>query len=243
MSLRNKDKSEFREGIAAGIPIGLGYFAVSFSLGIAAANAGLGPIGAFIASMFCNASAGEYAGFSLIAIGASYFEMALMTLIVNARYLLMSCAMSQKLSHDTKMRHRFLLGWYVTDELFAISVSRSGYLNPMYTYGAIMIAAPLWAIGTALGAAAGSLLPVSLVSAFSVALYGMFLAVIIPAAKNNKVVAGLIAVSFTLSCVAAYLPALSEISDGTKTIILTVVISAVAALIFPIKQTEVEENA
>ena len=241
MSLKNK--SELREGIAAGIPIGLGYFAVSFSLGIAASNAGLTPIQSFIASMLCNASAGEYAGFSLIAACASYFEIALMTFIVNARYLLMSCAMSQKLSPDTKMGHRFLLGWYVTDELFAISVGRDGYLNPTYTYGAIMIAAPLWALGTALGAAAGSLLPMSVVSAFSVALYGMFLAVIIPAGKANKVVAGLIAASFVLSCAATYLPMLSEISDGTKTIILTVVISAVAAIIFPRKEEEVAEDA
>lgn len=229
--------------MSAGIPIGLGYFAVSFSLGIAAANAGLNPLQSFIASMFCNASAGEYAGFALIAIGATYFEIALMTFIVNARYLLMSCAMSQKLSPDTKMRHRFLIGCYVTDELFAISVSRNGYLNPRFAYGAVMMSAPLWAIGTALGAAAGALLPTSVVSAFSVALYGMFLAVIIPAAKENKIVACLIAVSFASSFAATYLPALAEISDGTKTIILTVVISAAAAIIFPRKQTEVAENA
>ncbi len=240
MKIETKEKSEFGEGIAAGVPIGLGYFAVSFSLGIAAANAGLSAIGAFIASALCNASAGEYAGFSIIAIGGTYFEIALMTFIANARYLLMSCAMSQKLSTDTKMRHRFALGWYVTDELFAISIARPGYLNPSYTYGAIAVAAPLWAIGTALGVVAGALLPTSLVSAFSVALYGMFLAVIIPVAKENKVVAGLIAVSFALSFAVRYLPVLS---DGTKTIILTVVISAAAAILFPIKRGEVAENA
>ena len=243
MKDKTKNRSEMREGISAGIPIGLGYFAVSFSLGLAAANAGLSPIQSFIASALCNASAGEYAGFSLIAIGASYFEIALMTFIANARYLLMSCAMSQKLAPDTKMLHRFALGWYVTDELFAISVGRQGYLNPTYTYGAIIVAAPLWAIGTALGAAAGSLMPTSLVSAFSVALYGMFLAVVIPAAKENKVVAGLIAVSFGLSLTVRYLPKLSSISDGTKTIILTVVISVAAAIIFPRRIAEVAENA
>ena len=164
----------FCEGMRDGVPIALGYFAVSFSLGIAARNAGLTPIQGFFASLFNNASAGEYAAFSLIAAGATYLEVAIITLIANARYLLMSCALAQKFAPGTPFFHRLIIGYDVTDELFGITIARPGYLNPFYTYGAIALAAPAWAMGTALGIIAGNLLPVRVVSALSVALYGRF---------------------------------------------------------------------
>lgn len=140
----------FCEGMRDGVPIALGYFAVSFSLGIAARNAGLTPIQGFFASLFNNASAGEYAAFSLIAAGATYLEVAIITLIANARYLLMSCALAQKFAPGTPFFHRLIIGYDVTDELFGITIARPGYLNPFYTYGAIALAAPAWAMGTAL---------------------------------------------------------------------------------------------
>ena len=149
----------FCEGMRDGVPIALGYFAVSFSLGIAARNAGLTPIQGFFASLFNNASAGEYAAFSLIAAGATYLEVAIITLIANARYLLMSCALAQKFAPGTPFFHRLIIGYDVTDELFGITIARPGYLNPFYTYGAIALAAPAWAMGTALGIIAGNLLP------------------------------------------------------------------------------------
>lgn len=235
------NRAAFRDGIRDGIPIGLGYFAVSFSLGIAAKNAGLNPFQSFLASLLCNASAGEYAGFTLIAAGAAYVELAVITLITNARYLLMSCAMSQRLNPDMPGYHRLFMAFHITDELFGIAIARPGCLNPYYSYGAVLVAAPCWAFGTALGAAAGSLLPLRLVSAFSVALYGMFLAVIIPAAKKDRVVAGLIICCFTASFCTAYLPVFSGISSGTRTIILTLVLSTAAALLFP-KTTDEEEE-
>ena len=148
----------FCEGMRDGVPIALGYFAVSFSLGIAARNAGLTPIQGFFASLFNNASAGEYAAFSLIAAGATYLEVAIITLIANARYLLMSCALAQKFAPGTPFFHRLIIGYDVTDELFGITIARPGYLNPFYTYGAIALAAPAWAMGTALGIIAGNLL-------------------------------------------------------------------------------------
>ena len=144
-------------GIRDGIPIGLGYFAVSFSLGIAARKAGLSPFQGFLASLFNNASAGEYAAFTLIAANAGYLQVAIITLIANARYLLMSCALAQRFSPDTPFFHRFLIGYDVTDELFGITIARPGWLNPYYTYGAILVAAPAWSIGTALGIIAGNL--------------------------------------------------------------------------------------
>lgn len=235
------NQAAFRDGIRDGIPIGLGYFAVSFSLGIAAKNAGLTPFQGFLASLLCNASAGEYAGFTLIAAGAAYIELAAVTLITNARYLLMSCAMSQRLDPDMPGLHRFLMAFHITDELFGIAIARPGCLNPYYSYGAVLIAAPCWAFGTALGVAAGSLLPLRLVSAFSVALYGMFLAVIIPAARKDRVIAVLIICCFAASFCAAYLPAFSGMSDGTRTILLTLVLSSAAALLFP-KNTEEESK-
>ena len=231
------------DGMRDGVPIGLGYFAVSFSLGIAAKNAGLTPFQGFLASLLCNASAGEYAGFTLIAAGATYLELAVVTLIANARYLLMSCAMSQRLDPAMPGFHRPLMAFHITDELFGIAIARPGCLNPFYSYGAVLVAAPCWAVGTALGAIAGGLLPLRLVSAFSVALYGMFLAVIIPAARQSKVIAWLIVLCFGASYGAAHLPAVSQVSGGTRTIILTVVLSAAAALLFPQNTEEDETNA
>ncbi len=238
-SITNTNKLIFKRdifcaGMRDGIPIGLGYLAVAFSLGIAARNAGLNGAQSFLASMLCNASAGEYAGFTTIAANAAYLENALITLVANARYLLMSCAMSQRLAPGTSLPHRLLMGYYLTDELFGIAIARPGYLNPWYTYGAVLIAAPCWALGTALGTIAGNLLPLRFVSAFSVALYGMFLAVIIPPARKNKKVAGIVALCFVVSYAASKLPIVSDWSDGTRTIVLTIVIAAAAALLFPI---------
>ncbi len=240
--IKINNKQAFRDGMRDGFPIGLGYLAVSFSLGIAARNIGLDAFQAFLTSLLCNASAGEYAGISLIGASAAYIEVAVMTLIVNARYLLMSCAMSQRMNPKTGLFHRLVMSFYITDELFAVSIARPGYLNPYYTYGAVLTASPLWAIGTALGAIAGNLLPLRLVSAFSVALYGMFLAVIIPPARKNKILALIIVFCFAVSFAATYLPVISDISAGTRTIVITVVISSAAALIFPKKQDNEEDT-
>lgn len=234
----NSHNKVLREGIRDGIPIGLGYLAVSFSLGVAARNAGLSAFQGFLVSLLNNASAGEYAGFTVIAANGAYFEIFLMTLIANARYLLMSCALSQKFSPDTPLIHRIFVGYDVTDEIFGITIARPGMLEPFYSYGAILIAAPAWAGGTALGVIAGNLLPARAVSALSVALFGMFLAVIIPPARKNRVIALFVLVSFAASFAATYLPLISQLSGGTRTIILTVLISAIAAILFPVNEEE-----
>lgn len=230
--MENK-RTAFLNGMKDGIPIGLGYFAVAFSLGVAARNAGLTPFQGFLVSLLCNASAGEYVGITMIAAGVTYLEIALGTLVANARYLLMSCALSQRMQPGMPLRHRLLMAFHVTDELFGIAIARPGYLNPYYSYGAVLTASPPWAIGTALGVIAGNMLSPRLVSAFSVALYGMFLAVIIPPARKDKIIAGLIVICFAISYIAAQLPVLSGLSEGTRTIILTVAISSAAALLFP----------
>ncbi len=236
----SENKTALRDGMRDGIPIGWGYLAVAFSLGIAARNAGLNAAQACLASLLCNASAGEYAGFTVIAANASYIEMAFLTLIANARYILMSCAMSQRMSPSTGSFHRIIMGFDITDELFGIAMARPGSLNPYYTYGAMLVSIPMWAAGTAIGTAAGNILPLSLVSAFSVALYGMFLAVIIPPAHRDRVICLIVAVCFALSFAASKLPYISTVSEGTRTVILTVVISSAAALLFPRKEDKEE---
>lgn len=231
-----QNRQDLLQGFRDGIPIGLGYFAVAFSLGIAAKNAGLTPFQAFLTSALCHASAGEYAGFTVIAAAASFLEMATITLIANARYLLMSCAMSQRIDPSMPFFHRLVMSFFITDELFGIAIARPGYLNPWYSYGAILFASPCWAVGTALGAIAGNLLPLRLVSAFSVALYGMFLAIFIPPARKNKVILCIVILCFVSSGLASVLPVVSGWSEGTRTILLTLIISTGAALLFPRKE-------
>lgn len=228
----------YARGLKAGVPIGLGYLAVAFTLGIAAKNAGLTAFQATLTSFLINASAGEFVGFTLIGAGASYLEVAIMELVANARYLLMSFSLSQKLSPKTGIGHRMLIGWYVTDEVFGVSISAPGYLNPFYTYGAISLACPGWAIGTCLGVIVGNILPASLVSALSVGLYGMFIAIFVPPSKTSKVIGGLVLVSMALSFAFNRIPVFDGISSVVKTIILTVAISAAAALLFPIREVK-----
>ncbi len=233
----NSTSKVFWKGFRDGIPIGLGYFAVSFSLGIVAQKAGLSATQGFVASFLNVASAGEYALFSLIQNGTTCAAIVIAMLIINARYLLMSCSLSQKFSPKTAFIHRLLVGFGITDEIFGISVAQEGCLNPYYNYGAMIIAIPLWAIGTSLGIVAGNLLPLRVVSAFSVALYGMFVAIIIPPAKGNKVIFFTVLISFLSSFLFSILPYLREISSGTRTIILTVIISAVVAWVKPVSNS------
>ena len=233
-------KEAFLKGMRAGIPIALGYLAVSFSLGIAAKAVGLTAFQGFLASLLNSASAGEYAMFSLIGAGASIVELIFVSIVANGRYLLMSCALGQRFSEDTPLIHRFGVGLYITDEIFSLSVSIPGKLNPYINYGAIAVAVPSWAIGTALGIIAGNILPARIVSALSVALYGMFIACFIPPAKKDKVLLFAIPVCFLLSYLAFRLPYIGELSEGTRAVILTVVIASVLAVAFPVKDEEEE---
>ena len=232
----------FLEGLRDGLPIGLGYFAVAFSLGIVARNAGLNASQGFIASFLNVASAGEYALFTSIQAKATYLEIAIITLIVNARYMLMSCALAQKFESKTPMIHRFLVGFGITDEIFGITIARPDYINPWYNYGAILISVPLWSIGTSLGVIAGNFLPARVVSALSVALYGMFLAIIVPPAKKNLTIMIAVIVSFAASYLCTILPYVKELSGGNRTIILTVIISTVVALVKPIKDDAADKK-
>lgn len=231
-------KNYFAAGIKDGIPICLGYIAVSFTFGIMTGNAGLSVWEAVLISATNVTSAGQFAGLNLILASASYMEMAVTQLIINLRYCLMSCALSQKFSSNTPFFHRFVVAFGVTDEIFAVSVCREGKLSPFYSYGVMSVAIPGWILGTFLGIVSGNLLPARIVSALSVALYGMFIAVIIPPTKGNKVLAGIVLISMLMSTVFTYAPALSNISSGFRIIILTILIAGVAAYFFPVPDEE-----
>ena len=225
-------------GLRDGLPIGMGYFAVAFSLGITARNAGLNPLQGFIASFLNHASAGEYALYSLIAAKAAFWEIAAVILITNIRYLLMSTALSQKIRPETPMLHRLGAGFCITDEIFGLGIAWPGWLSLAYLGAAFLLADLMWSAGTMTGIIAGNILPANVVSALSVAIYGMFLAIIIPPARKNRVIAGLVVAAFACSFAANRLPVLSGMSDGLKVILLTVVIAGIAAVLFPVKDEE-----
>ncbi len=227
----------FKNGFKNGIPIFLGYLAVSFTFGIAARDAGITSLQAVLISATNLTSAGQFAALGVIATSASYIEMALTQLVINLRYCLMSSSLSQRF--DTKMKgyHRYFIAFGVTDEIFGVS---SAYPNenvpPAYCYGLIAASWPGWVGGTALGCLSGSILPDSILSALGVALYGMFIAIIVPPTKNNKVLLGIVIISMLLSLGFAVTPILKEISSGFRVIILTVIIAGIAAWLFPIKE-------
>ena len=233
--------AQWKSGMKDGIPIFLGYFAVSFAFGIMAKKAGLTVFQAVFMSATNLTSAGQFAALALIGSSAPYLEMAVTQLVINLRYCLMSCSLSQKLGPETPLVHRFLVAFGVTDEIFGVSVCKEGILTPFYCYGLMSVAIPGWSLGTLCGVISGSLLPDRMISALSVALYGMLIAVIVPHAKGNKLIGGIILISMLLSLLFAVTPFLSQISSGFKIIILTLLIAGAAAVLFPVKEAANEE--
>lgn len=233
----------FKEGVRDGMPICLGYLAVSFAFGIQAAGIGLTAGEAGLMSALNLTSAGQFAALSAIAAAAAYIELAFTQLVLNLRYFLMSCALSQKLAPETRLLHRCLVAFGVTDEIFAVSVSRSGTLSPYYSYGLMAAAIPGWTLGTIGGAVAGNLLPAVLTSALGIALYGMFIAIVLPEAKKHRTVAGVALLSMALSAVFTFAPVLSGLSSGLRIILITLLVAGGAAYLFPLKDKPVEEAA
>lgn len=239
--MKDTNLKQFTKGIKNGIPISLGYLAVAFTLGIQAKKVGITAFQGAVASFGLHASAGEYIAFTLFGANASILVMVMMEIVANARYLLMSCALSQKIPTDTPIWKRLLMGYFVTDEIFGVSIAVPGKLNPYYTFGLAAIASPGWVLGTAFGVLLGNALPLRVVSALSVGLYGMFIACIVPEGKKNRVVAGVIVVSFILSYLFNELSVFAGISSGVKIMILTVVIALAAAILFPVKEEDANE--
>lgn len=234
---RQENKKWFLKGMRHGVPIGLGYFAVAFTLGIMAKEIGITPLQSALMSFTMHASAGEFAAMTVIAAGSGYAEMAITQLVINLRYLLMSCALSQKVSEKMPFYHRLFVSYFITDEIFGISSTVDGKLNPWYSYGAAFVASPGWVFGTFLGAVVGNILPANVASAMSVALYGMFLAIIIPPARKNKVIAVIVVASMLASSVFTWLAEYIPLSSGMRILILTVVIAGIAAYVHPMEES------
>ena len=223
----------FIRGLRDGLPIGLGYFAVSFAFGIQAVAAGLTPFEAGLLSLTNLTSAGQLGGLDVIRTGGSYLNMAAMQLIINLRYLLMSSALSQKLDPKTSTGKRAAIAYGVTDEIFAVSIMTQGRLEPGYSSGVIPTATLGWVAGTVLGAVAGSILPQLLINALGLALYAMFIAVIVPPARKVRPVTAAVMMAMALSAVFYWLPAMRALPGGMPIIIVTVAVSALCAVVWP----------
>ncbi len=245
-----KPIQEFKCGVKHGIPIALGYFAVSFTFGIAAARYGMNAFTSGLLSLLNVTSAGQFAGLEVIAASGTYFELIMTQVIINLRYSLMSFALSQKINKDTKDGHRLLMAYGVTDEIFGISASRPGVLSPYYNYGAMAVAIPGWTLGTVAGTISGTLLPKMILTALAVAIYGMFIAIIIPPARDDKYVLYSILIAMGISSIFKYLPMLSEkgivmisemgrlagkVTGGFVIIIATVIAAGVMSVIRPVE--------
>ena len=232
----------FKRGIQDGIPIGLGYFAVSFTFGMMAVSGGLTAWQAVLISLTNLTSAGQFAGLGILVAGGSMWEMALTQLVINLRYCLMSFSLSQKLEKNISTGHRLAVAFGVTDEIFGVSASQEGRLSPWYNYGVMSMAIPGWTLGTLVGAVLGNVLPGFLVSALNVAIYGMFLAVIIPPAKKNKAVLGVVIGAMAISTVFAVVPVLNKVSSGFVIIITTLIVAGLAAHFSPIPEEKEAES-
>ena len=230
----------FREGLRDGLPIALGYLTVAFGFGLTAVQAGLYPLTALILSLINETSAGQTAGLSVIAAHGTLIEMALTQFIINLRYALMGLSLSQKLNDDFHTPQRLLVAFGITDEIFAVASAQEDRVSPVYMYGLILISFLGWTLGTFFGAAAGQILPQSLTDAMGLVLYGMFLAIIIPPARNNRVLAGVVVISMAASLLFDKTPGLQNISSGFRIIIITLIIAGIAAYFFPVKEAHHE---
>ena len=230
--------NKFATGFKDGIPIGLGYLSVSFTFGMMAAKGGLSILQAVFISLTNVTSAGQLAGLNLMLAGAPLFEVALTQLVINIRYALMSLSLSQKVDGSMTAGRRMFFSFCNTDEVFAVSSGKDGKVG--WNYLAALMIAPYtgWAVGTLLGATAGTLLPDMLRDALGVAIYGMIIAIIIPPSKKNKSVCVCVILAAILSCILYYTPGLKNISSGFAIIICAVAVSALCAKFFPIKEEE-----
>ena len=229
-------KSEFQKGLRDGVPIALGYLSVSFSVGIMAVSGGLSVFQGALMSLTNVTSAGQFAGIQIITAGGTGLELILTQFVINLRYALMSLSLSQKLSEEMPLWQRMVVAFANTDEIFAVAMNHAKSLTFSYMLGLQSLPILGWTGGTILGAAAGELLPKSLGNALSVALYGMFIAVVVPVAKKLKPVFWVVAMAALLSCLIYYVPLFSGISAGISIIICTVAAAAVGAVLFPVEE-------
>ena len=233
---KNMNRSEFFAGMKAGMPVCIGYFSVSFGFGAMAVAQGLSIFQAILISASNLTSAGQFAGLTVITSGAIILEMILTQLVINSRYALMSLALGQRFGTNVGTSRRLFAAFFNTDEVFALGMARREPLTVRFFVGAGTVAALGWTSGTAMGAIAGSLLPVSVRAALGVMLYGMFIAIVIPQAKQEKSLFACMIIALIFSCLFTWVPGLNQISSGFIIVICTVTTASLCALLFPIKE-------
>lgn len=228
---------DFKKGLKDGIPIALGYFSVSVAFGVLAVQGGLSWLESVMISLFNLTSAGQKAGLDIIVTGGTLIEIALSQLLINARYSLMGISLSQKLDKNFTSPYRLVLGFAITDEIFAVASSKK-VVSRSYLAGLAVLPIIGWSGGTLCGALLGGIMPAIIQSALGVALYGMFIAVFIPAAKQEKSVLCVVGIAIICSCMMYYLPLLSKVSSGFAVIICTLIAASLGALLFPREEEE-----
>lgn len=231
---------EFAAGVKAGMPVCVGYFSVSFGFGAMALAQGLSIWQAVLISASNITSAGQFAGLTVIAAAATIAEMILTQLVINSRYALMSLALGQRLSPQVGMGRRLMMAFFNTDEVFALGMARGSWLTPSFFVGAGAIAAAGWVAGTAVGAVAGSLLPQEVRMALGVMLYGMFIAIVVPQAREEKPILVAAVLALVFSCLFAWVPGLRDVSEGLAIVICTVAAASVCAILFPVEEEVAE---
>lgn len=231
-------KAGYAKGLRDGLPIALGYVSVAFAFGIQATAAGLSPLQAVLISLLNVTSAGQLAGLQLMVGGASMAEMALTQLTINLRYALMSLSLSQKLDRTMTLPHRLLISFCNTDEVFVVASRQESRLGRVYLYGLTNGPFAGWVLGTLLGALAGGILPAALTSALGIAIYGMFIAIVLPPFRRSREVRAVVLTAVGMSCALALLPLFSFISDGFRIIICAVTASALGAWLMPLPVRE-----
>lgn len=228
----------FKSGLKDGLPIGLGYLSVSIAFGVSASLAELPILMSVFISMTNLTSAGQLAGLTVIAAFGTFLEMILTQLVINSRYFLMSLTLSQKIDESFTLPHRFFCSAFITDEIFAVAASKPVKLNKKYFYGLVILPYVGWAVGTLIGATAGNVLPSQITGALGIALYAMFIAIIIPPSIKTKGVFPAVIFAAAISCAFYYIPALSGVSQGISVIISALVSATVTAFLFPVKKEE-----
>lgn len=234
----NLNKLTFAKGAKDGIPIALGYLSVAFAFGMLGVSKGFPLWSPIFISLTNFTGTGQFAGLDLIAVSAGYFEIACTLLVINLRYSLMSLSLSQKLDENVSLWQRLIIAFGNTDEIFAVSIRQTGLLNFRYMLGLILCSFSGWVGGTILGAVASSVLPQALLSALGIALYAMFIAIIIPPARESSAVAKVVLISAGMACIFHFVPVISELSSGWVIIICGVTSSVLGALLFPIGKEE-----
>lgn len=231
------DKSQLKKGIASGIPIGLGYLSVSFTFGIMATSAGLSWWQALLISMLNLTSAGQLAGINIMIHPMQYIEMLIAQVTINIRYSFMSVSLSQKTDDSFKMKDRWILGGFVTDEIFGVAITEDK-VNKYFFAGLTILPYIGWASGTLIGSLLGNVLPDIVLNSLNIALYAMFIAIIIPEAKKSKAITIVSLIAVGLSCIFYFVPVLGNISSGLTICICAVTATCIGAILFPVKDDE-----